>query len=125
MSWDISVVKEEGIIYAVASGEITMGLALQMTAEGLKLAIKHRITLFLVDLRTSTSDISTVQIYRLPTILETLGLSRDRRIALVIPSDPADPADYRFYQTVSKNRGFMIGLFEEPDSARQWLLTET
>ena len=125
MSWNISVVEEEGIICAAASGEITMGLALQMTAEGLKLGFKHRITRFLVDLRTITSDISTVQIYRLPTILETLGLGRDRRVALVISSDPADQADYRFYQTVSRNRGFMISLFEEPDSARRWLLAET
>jgi len=122
MGWDIEISEPDGIIHAVASGEFTMDAVRRITSEGMEMALKHGVTKFLADLRAVTSRVSTVQIYLLPKVLDALGLSCDSRVALVIAKDPKQECDYRFYQTVSGNQGFVVGLFHEPHAARQWLM---
>jgi len=46
-------------------------------------------------------------------------------VALVIKQDLEQENDFRFCQTVAGTQGFVIGLFHEPDQARQWLLNGT
>jgi hypothetical protein len=125
MGWTIGVSDGEGFARAVILGEVTLGNVRQVASEGLAIAMKHGMRRFLVDLRAMTSHVSTLQIYLMPKVLEVLGLGRDSRVALIIPSDPKRKDSFRFYQTVSANRGFTIGLFHEPDAARQWLTAGT
>ena len=125
MGWNIGVSEGEKIVHAVISGEVTMEHARQMASEGLEMAGRHGVSRFLADVRAVNSQISTVQIYLLPKVLEVLGLARDSRVALVTAKDPEQENDFRFCQTVAGNQGFAIGLFYEPDQARQWLLDGT
>jgi hypothetical protein len=124
MGWTIAVSEGEGIVHAVASGAVTMDTVRRIISEGMDLAVKHDANRFVADLRAVTSHVSTVQIYLLPRLLESLGLRRDSRVALVIGPDARQESDYRFYQTVSENQGYMIGLFHDLDAARQWLTAD-
>jgi hypothetical protein len=125
MGWNIGVSERESIVHAVISGEITMGVVRRIISEGMEMANKHGVSKFLADLRAVTSRVSTVQIYLLPKLLDALGVGRDSRVALVISEDFKQEDDCKFYQTVSGNQGFVVGLFHEPDRARQWLANGT
>jgi hypothetical protein len=125
MDWNIGVSEGEGVVHAVISGDITMDHVRQMAAEGLALSVRHGVSKFLVDVRAVTPRVSTVQIYLLPKMLESLGLGRHSRVALVIAQDSDEESDYRFYRTVSQNQGFVVSLFPEPEQAWQWLLNGT
>ena len=125
MDWSITVPEGDGIVEAVVSGEFTMERAREMITAGLELGARYRTNRFLTDAREVISDVSTVQIYLLPKVLEALGLSRESRTALVIPEAPEREEDFRFYQTVAANQGYSVGLFHDVESARQWLMQET
>jgi hypothetical protein len=125
MGWSIAVSEGESVVHAVVSGEITMGAVRRTMSEGMEMAVKHGASKFLADLRAVRSRVSTVQIYLLPKLIEALGVGRDSRLALVISKDFKQEEDCRFYQTVSGNQGFVVGLFHESDKARQWLANGT
>ena len=124
MDWKFTVLEADGIVHAVLCGEFKLALVPSLMFEALTTGRKHRINRYLADVRATTSDISTTQIYLLPRMLEALGLGHGTRVALVISENPEQEENFEFYKTVSLNQGFNINLFHDPDTARQWLVGE-
>jgi hypothetical protein len=75
----------------------------------------------LVDYTDAQVKVSTLDIYALPDRYDALGLSRNVRIAVVMPHDLEDSALFDFYEDVTNNRGFNTKLFKSARDAQLWL----
>ena len=67
---------------------------------------------------------STVELYNLHKLFEevatSLGLDPQRLKRALIPSD--QPDGFRFFETVSENRGYVnVRVFHDVDDAKRWL----
>ena len=67
-------------------------------------------------------EISTVDIYNLPKVLEGLGDSRKSRTAIVISPHSDSKKDFSFFETASLNQGFQVKLFFDVEKATEWLV---
>ncbi len=57
-------------------------------------------------------------------MLETRGLPRTLREALVLTPGLPDPGDARFYEDACRNRGWDIRIFPDRESALAWLVSD-
>jgi hypothetical protein len=69
-------------------------------------------------------NVPTVNVYQLPELYDAKGLSRQVRAAVVKPHDGYHLEIFEFYEDVCRNRGYFVMLFDDADSARQWLREE-
>ena len=77
----------------------------------------------LVDFRNTRSDLSIFDLYELVAELCRHGDTFRRKIALlVLPGVNFDLAS--FFETCSRNRGFLINAYTDYENAMRWLLSE-
>ena len=81
-------------------------------------ASKHDCKCLLNDLRQAELDMSTVEIYHIPGMLDTTGIDLSWKRAIVAAGDLKD---YRFFETVARNRGYRVRVFTDQDQAMYWL----
>jgi hypothetical protein len=86
--------------------------------EVLNLISKHDCKRFLNDLRNAKLDLSTIDLYRLPEMLNSVGIPRTLKRAIIVSTDLKD---YAFFETTSVNRGHRVKIFMDPDEAIDWL----
>ena len=72
------------------------------------------------DMSAAVIEVSPVNLYRSPQIMDESGIMRDTRRALVLP---ADFRDARFLEDVPRNRGHNLMVFTDVEKAKEWLLS--
>jgi len=82
---------------------------------------EHDCKRILLDGRDGRVGLSTVDLYDLPSRLESHGVDRTWKRALVVDKQTDE---FRFYEDVSNNRGFRVKVFQDPDEALKWLTEE-
>lgn len=117
-----------GFVEATVQGTISFKEIKEIFSKATQMVVEKESSLYLADYRQAALDISTTELYRLPKLLSDitapLGVNVHRlKRAVVIAKDLKDKRleDYRFYETVTLNRGQNTKLFEDMDEARQWL----
>lgn len=70
------------------------------------------------DMSNATIDVSLADIYSSPQQMDNSGISRSTRRALVVPADFEQAS---FLETVTRNRGHNLKLFNDRGSALEWL----
>lgn len=123
LSFTLEHLDVEGIILARTSG--TMGLAdlLRFSETAFKYGTKLGFTRYLVDHRNMVPDISTFELYDLPTLLQKSGLEGDIKIAIVFRENSEKRDDFDFYQIRSWSMGINnIRQFTSEQQAMSWLL---
>ena|SRR5215469_10024233 len=114
------------------------GLLLEVTYEGTFEAAELRdstiaivdalidkgIQRLVLDCRQAHFNTPTVAVYQLPELYDAKGLSRQVRAAVVKPHDGYHLEIFEFYEDVCRNRGYFVMLFDDAESARQWLREE-
>jgi hypothetical protein len=85
------------------------------------LIASHSCPKVLVDVRQSMSAVPAADIYHLPDLYTSLAAPGGLRIAMVTPRAAEGCRDYRFYETVCRNKGFRVEIFEDLASAKAWL----
>ena len=93
----------------------------QLSGEAIAVAPPGAVRKFLSDDRHMVPQLSTVELYELPGILEDLGLRRTDRVAVVYSTSSPKRSDFEFFEDVARNRGFTVQLFTDPEKARDWL----
>lgn len=73
----------------------------------------------LYDGRQAVLAMPVGDLYRLPTLLEDLGIGRSHRRALLVSKQIED---FRFYETASRNRGYSVRVFDDEARAVTWLM---
>lgn len=122
MKWDIEYQKEHGIVYARLTGIGTDELLQQSADECVAIANKNDSNKFLVDERDLTYSTSISNIYDSAEGMK--GISRTNKVAFVYSESPSNKNDYRFFETVSRNRGYNVRVFENQQKAMAWLIND-
>ncbi len=120
MEWTIEYLEDKKILYIKLSGNLLFEKITEMCTEGLSEAHKHGTYNVLLDQTLITSPLRTLDIYKLPGLIEKAGVTRQFKIAILYSKYPED---FYFYETVSENQGFTVRLFtaKDKDRAIEWL----
>jgi len=119
MKWTISHIAESNIIHIETVGEMTAPVLNQMVREVIEASELHNSKLILVDHRKALVALSVLDTYCRPQELDALGFPRNSRVAQVFPGSNLE--QFRFFETVSLNRGYQIRIFKDIESAKEWL----
>jgi hypothetical protein len=118
--WNINLL-ENKIIELTYSGSISPQELKEAFDASLLLAEKEKILLFLADCTNMIGGHSVVDLYSIITLLESTGLSRRIKEALLLPSLRSSVAEVKFYETACLNRGFNVKIFLNREDALAWL----
>jgi len=126
MSWTSEFNPELGIIETIFSVEMTGVEVREVTSFLISLGRKTGTTKFLVDASEIILVASIFDLYSLPAgQYVDEGADRSSCVALVIPRDEKAIEAFRFYETACRNRCWNVRLFQERQSAVNWLLGKT
>lgn len=112
---------ERRAVVIVSTGMVTLDELGCQSPLAVELLKQHSSSRMLVDYRDAQVNVSTLDVYALPERYEALGLSRNVRIAVILPRGLDDTELFEFYTDVTHNRGFMTRLFESVEAAQRWL----
>jgi hypothetical protein len=126
MPYSVAFDPQVGVIAASFRGGITMSLVQACATEILRVAKEEDCYLVLTDAREGRMELSVMDIYDLPKVLsriaaaEGVRIGRFKRAAIVYN----DLEDFAFFETVSRNRGQNVVLFQGVAEAKRWLAGE-
>lgn len=124
MEWNVSLEPDSGIIHSVYSGEITKRDVMAATEKALSYATGRGPHRFLTEHKQATSLLSTMDIFDTPDQWEKADLNRLNSLALVIYETEGYENDILFYETVCRNRGWNVRVFDNYQDAHEWLLKQ-
>ncbi len=124
MTHTITYNSTDGIIELKVQGDLTLISAKEIASELVQLVKAEHCFLILHDLREVTIELSTLDIYELPTVFSEIvtlgGFEIDKlKRAFVAPKGQED---VHFFETVSVNRMQNVKYFFDVDEAKKWLL---
>ena len=110
------------IVEVVYSGEITARDLRESSSAFIALEKEKGINWFLVDATKMKLAASLLDVYDLPT-KQYLEEEADRlgRVAVILPSCSKAKEAVQFYETVCRNRGWMVQTFSRRQEAVDWL----
>jgi hypothetical protein len=121
MEWELIVHKEEKYIEIITQGVADYDGSINMAKCITDSMRDNKITKGLIDHRNITGiSGKTIEIYNRPKALRLIGLLLGVKVAEVIK--PEHIEHFRFLETVSRNQGFTMSLFQEKTEALKWLL---
>jgi hypothetical protein len=124
MPFTVTYNNELRIIESTLVDQVTNKDLLKHEAQCIALAKENESTRILSDARQATLEMSVVDLYGLPEFYGDQGLQRSVRIAVLPPTSEAGKDLVDFYETVSLNRGWTVGIFEERQEALDWLFND-
>jgi hypothetical protein len=105
-------------IELTVEGTFTMERLKRIAPEVATLSAQSGCLNILNDMSGATIDISLSEAYASPQEMDSSGILRTTRRALVVPEDFAQGG---FLETVTRNRGHNLKVFHDRQSALQWL----
>ncbi|HEY3860213.1 MAG TPA: hypothetical protein VGM47_11475 [Gammaproteobacteria bacterium] len=124
MPWTHEI-KDGGLLLEVAyRGNFDAVELRASTIEIVDVLLAKGIQRLLLDCHDAHFNVPTVAVYQLPELYDAKGLSRQVRAAVVRPHDGYHGEIFEFYEDVCRNRGYFVTLFDDADSAREWLREE-
>ncbi|PKN93079.1 MAG: hypothetical protein CVU44_11660 [Chloroflexi bacterium HGW-Chloroflexi-6] len=120
MEWTISFLPDQKIAVIETRGVADEAGSIEMAQDISKTMAKYLTTRCLIDHSAlSAISSSTIGIYNRPTGLIKIGVPFRIKIAEVVL--PAHKKHFGFLETVCRNRGFDFCIFDDRESALQWL----
>jgi len=118
MGYTVEYQPDRDLIIVRHEGDLDYNVLLSYGAEALKLATQHNCHRVLLDQTRSVIVEGTTRIFEFVTKLDTLGLQRTDKVAVLIARDIAD---HLFFETVARNRGYNLRYFYDVAPAIDWL----
>ena len=116
MKWEIAVYDEDKYIEVITSGIADGDGSLKMAKAIAQTMRAHRITKALIDHRNVESVIgSTMDVYHRPKVFRLIGAILRIKIA-------EHAEHFKFFETVCRNLGYQLSVFQDKDEALAWLL---
>lgn len=125
MPWKISYLEELKIIKTVYTDPIRLEELMEAVQANIKLAKEKQTHLFLGDSTAQSQSGSTMDIYQLGQFIESLNVDLNFKEAMVAPKGHGKVVeDLHFYETVTNNRMIRVRLFQDIETAIEWLVTD-
>jgi hypothetical protein len=121
MEWKLIIHKEARFIDVITQGVAEKSGSLIMAKYIMEAMRTNGVTKALIDHRNITGvSRDTDEIDNRPKILKLIGLILGVKIAEIIR--PEHIGHIKYFETVCKNQGFKLSIFQEPKEAMEWLL---
>lgn len=105
-------------LLGVVEGKLDMPAVQKYIHQVVRAAKLYGCTCIVNDWRGAELDLSTVEIYAFPDLLDRLGFGRPWRGALVVSGGAED---FSFLETVAYNQGFRLRVFNDIKRATEWI----
>jgi len=100
-------------------GDARVNTIMEYAGKLIEFGAQHKCDRFLSDFREAeVGFVTTLDTYEFPETLDSQGLKRTMKRAIVT-NEITD--SYRFYETVLTNRGYNTKVFTDYDKALEWL----
>lgn len=124
MSYAITFDPDTHIVEINIQGILTLNNAKEIFSEAIKLAVEKDTFLLLTDFCEAAINLSTLEFYELPNILESVATSigvNVRAFKRAIVFSPTKFKNAGFAENIKVNRGHTIMHFQDSDEAKKWL----
>ncbi len=111
----------DGIIHGTLYGHVNANIWTEFFRKMLISKTVHMTRALLVDLRQARVPLSSLEVYELPPILQSVGINGQNRMAFLFQELSYE---LDFYETVLRNQGFTAQLFADFEQAKSWLTGE-
>ena len=120
MEWKVSFLPDQQIVIIKTYGVADEASSLEMAKSISKTMMQYKATKCIID-HSAIISVSgdSVEIYYRPQELSETGISSGVKIAEVVR--PAHKEHFGFLEAVCRSRGFSFRVFEDQESAIQWL----
>ena len=122
MTYKVWYEEKMGIVHIVNYGPVTLEDFKNQAKECQAYLTQYHSKLVLVDNSHLITDIGVMEIYGLPGMYHEINLKRDTRIAVYTLPDFYRKEDLKFYEMICKTQGYIVRLFFDKTSARNWLV---
>jgi hypothetical protein len=122
MAWTVEYLAGKEMILLVVTGEIVDEDTSEKVAETIRLLGEHHSRLVLVDCSAAVTNASLPSLYRLPDYATELGAPWNFLTAVVVSKTRFRMEAFEFFGLVCRNAGYDVRLFEDRESAEEWLL---
>lgn len=122
MPWKTIIPADLPIIETCYMGDLTRADLFDAARTTLALGKEHGRTLFLGDCTELTAGPSVFDLYYLAREISLNNTSRTLKEAVILPNISAFLENLRFWETIGRNRGFMVQIFRERKTALEWLI---
>lgn len=121
MEWNIVMHDKDRYVEVITSGIADKDSSLKMACAIAHTMRTHRVTKVLID-HCNIEGVAgtTIDIYDRPAVFKLIGILLSIKIAEII--NPEHWEHFRFFETVCRNRGYQLSVFEDKDKALKWLL---
>jgi hypothetical protein len=123
VTWRVEFHSDLRIVELSLSGSVAGPELLKAAAARIDLGQKKAVTNFLIDAaELIASKSTTLDVIRIPdTIYFDKNMVSTSRIAVVVPKEPESHWITEFYENAAVNRGWHVQVFEDRESALDWL----
>ena len=121
MEWNIVIHEKIGYVEVITRGIADTDGSMNMARAIAYTMRTHRMTKVLID-HGNIEGVAgtTIDIYDRPTMFILIGILLSIKIAEII--NPEQWEHFQFFETVCRNRGYQLSVFEDKDKALKWLL---
>lgn len=125
MPTDVKYNKSSGLIEATYSGEVTASELHDAVSRRIAIQKKTGALGVLADASKVQITPSTIALFEVPArLFQELNADRRTVTALVLPDAEFPKEMAKFFETASRNRGWMIQVFTDRQSAVAWLMAQ-
>jgi hypothetical protein len=124
MPYKIHYLENEKLLETLCEGKLTVPNIFMAIKRNLVLSRRYAAHYFLVDCTLLIDETEKVfENYEVGTFMANLlpRMPNKFRNAIIMPPGEIARANFRFYETVTQNRGLNIRVFETRDDALAWL----
>ncbi len=121
MPWSVSYSPELHAVVTIYAGILPPDALREAVESTITQARRCGTTRYLADCSELQGGHSIGDLYDLAKLLESLGVERGSREALILPQLSAAAADVHFWETVCLNRGYSVRVFPTVPEAMAWL----
>ena len=118
MEPDIAYVPEFGVVKVKAEGELNNQSGIETAQKAINIASKQKCNKILFDFTEMEVTAPIHEIYDSPSLLIKMGMPRYFKLAVVYAGDEES---HKFWETVTRNSGFVTRVFTEHSKALTWL----
>jgi hypothetical protein len=94
------------------------------TLEAIKIAAENGVNRYLVDCTHLAQSRSVLDIYSIGGLYVDLDIPRGSKQAVILSTNKENQKNTRFYETVARNRGYDVRVFQDRYEALAWLTSD-
>ncbi len=113
------------LVQCIFAGPVSVDDINQSQIKAINLARENNTNMILIDDSEWETELSTIDIYQYPQLYYEMNVDPNTKAAIILPSSHAAKRDARFYETVCRNSGWNIAVFQKRQDAIGWLLDNT